>query len=80
MVRERRGQILHIGVCFFEASGSRLENRVKTGFLRLVDFSHAPFTDLFQNLIMTDGLSDHDPPHAMQLASMLDREGAEGNQ
>ncbi len=26
---------LHIGVCFFEASGSRLEKQVKTVFLRL---------------------------------------------
>jgi hypothetical protein len=28
---------------------------------------------------MTDGLADHDPPHAMQLGAMLRREGVKGN-
>ncbi len=28
---------------------------------------------------MANGLSDHDPPHAMQLGAMLRREGVNGN-
>ena len=31
---EVQGNLLHIGVCFFEANGSRLEKRAKTGFFQ----------------------------------------------
>ncbi len=34
---------------------------------------------LLQDLVMANGGSDHDPPHAMQLRSMLGREEVNGN-
>ncbi len=33
-----------------------------------------------KNLVMANGLADHDPPHAMQLGPILDREGGKGNE
>ncbi len=48
----------------------------------VIHLSHAALADLLKNLVMANGRSDHTtPPHAaMQLGSMLRREGAEGNQ
>jgi len=37
---ERAKQLGHIGVCFFEAIGTRLEKRVKTGFFGLDSEHH----------------------------------------
>jgi len=37
-------------------------------------------TDLLNDFVMANGLADHDPPHAMQLRSMLRAEEIKGNQ
>jgi len=34
----------------------------QAGILSTVNLSHAPFTDLLQNLVMANGLADHEVP------------------
>ncbi len=52
----------------------------QAGILSTVHYSHATFTDLLKNLVMANGLADHEsPPHAMQLRPMLRSGGAKGN-
>jgi len=45
----------------------KLQGHIATqaGVLSPVHHTHAPFTDLLQNLVMADGRADHDPPQAV---------------
>ena len=53
----------------------------QAGILSTVHYSHAPFTDLLQNLVMANGRADHTipPTCAVQLPAMLRREAAKDN-
>ncbi len=53
---------------------------VQLGIGSAINFSHTAFTDLLQNLVMRDGLAEHDIPlDAVQLRSMLRLADVEGN-